>query len=155
MVDFRDIVRWRKVRVAGTPSCYPSLFVFPRDWVSGDGDGNTVPAEDILGYYDMNRGYLTHVTVYGQKMDPKIWLDRNVLRVPESFSHVEKRILQLPAGEQSSDRALETHMQLIFNSIVERGGDGPPVAVHPTPRLPLVPHGPAAPKMPPSEPLAA
>ena len=54
LVDFRAVVRHLKVRVAGTPSPYPSVFAFPETFSPEIAPPRLIPPEAILGYHDFD-----------------------------------------------------------------------------------------------------
>ena len=52
LVDLRAIVMSYDVRVAGTPSCYPSFCVFARDWSEDEKIAQVIPKICVLGWHD-------------------------------------------------------------------------------------------------------
>ena len=77
------------VRVAGTPSCYPSSFVFARDWSEDEKIAQVIPKTCVYGWHDHEVGDLAEVTPYGTAANPEIWYYSNALHTSE-FSPWQK-----------------------------------------------------------------
>jgi hypothetical protein len=58
LLDLRSIVMGHDVRVAGTPSCYPSFFVFASEWNHDEKIAPVIPKTCIYGWHDHEVGDL-------------------------------------------------------------------------------------------------
>ena len=82
-MDLRGVVQGLDVRVAATPSCYPSFFAFATVWSRGGKSAEVVPRQAVFGWHDHEVGDLAEVTNYGTAANPEIWYYSNALNLPE------------------------------------------------------------------------
>ena len=127
LVDFREVVRNMEVRVAGTPSYYPSVFVFTPTFRVGVDHPQMIPPQAILGFHGFESNTLELISDAGanyQDAVPDLWCWENIALLPEIWPECERRVLRLPHGTNSADIALEAHQRAIIDQIVLHGADG-------------------------------
>ena len=64
------MVQGLDVRVAATPSCYPSFFAFARVWSRDGKSACVIPREGVFGWHDHEVGDLAEVTSFGSAANP-------------------------------------------------------------------------------------
>ena len=94
--------------MAGTPSSYTNILVFPKNWKSGIRKVFALPLESILGFYSFASAEVVQTTFAGANYagGPSLGFDENAARLPELWEPCERRILKLPAGMTEADTAL-------------------------------------------------
>ena len=135
MVDLRKAAKQLDVRVAATPSYYPSVLAFPPGTVPGLQNPRVIPPIGVLGFHSFSWITVTDVGPASEGAGGhEIWYRANATMLPEEWEFAEKRILRLPPAITSADVALAYHQKAILTYILEHGDDAVPItpAPHPT-----------------------
>jgi len=124
MVDLRAAARKKDLRVAATPSYYPSIIAFPPNHNPADEYPLGIPRQGILGVHAFNWNTLT-LTGPGatNENSPTLWYWNNATFLPKEWLHSEQRILRLPFGIISPDIALAHHQANVLGNMLSHGGD--------------------------------